>query len=236
MRDLVVVLVVAILASALIRTYVVRSFYIPSASMENTLHVNDRILVNELGPKLTSVHRGDVVVFKDPGGWLPPGGPARPGLLASVVDAAYSIVGLSAQDSSQYLVKRVIGVAGDHVKCCNALGQLSVNGTPLKEPYAVVPPGGANAATRSFDVVVPVGSLWVMGDNRYNSRDSSLNQELPGKGFVPVTDVVGTAMAVIWPTSRWAWVDSYPATFAGLTNSALPQDPQLPRNRDRGRA
>ncbi len=218
-RDLVVILVVAILASALIKTFVVRSFYIPSASMENTLHVNDRIIVNELGPKLTTVHRGDVVVFKDPGGWLPPVGPARSGLIQSVVDSAFSFVGLSAQDSSQYLVKRVIGVAGDRVSCCNALGQLMVNGTPLKEPYVVVPPGGANAATRSFDVVVPVGSIWVMGDNRYNSRDSSLNQELPGKGFVPVTAVVGTAMAVIWPASRWAWVDSHPATFAGLANA-----------------
>lgn len=185
--------------------------------MENTLHVGDRIIVNELVPKLTAVHRGDIVVFRDPGGWLPETVHTESNPVASVMDAALSFVGISTQDSSQYLVKRVIGVPGDHVTCCNALGQLTVNGSPLSEPYAVVPSGGAKAATRSFDVVVPSDSIWVMGDNRYNSRDSSLNQELPGKGFVPVKDVVGKAVAITWPIEHWALVDSYPATFDGTS-------------------
>lgn len=198
------------------KTFVVRSFYIPSASMENTLHVGDRIIVNELVPKLTAVQRGDVVVFRDPGGWLPETVHTESNPVASVKDAALSFVGISTQDSSQYLVKRVIGVPGDHVTCCNALGQLTVNGSPLSEPYAVVPSGGTKAATRSFDVVVPADSIWVMGDNRYNSRDSSLNQELPGKGFVPVKDVVGKAVAITWPIGHWALVDTYAATFVGI--------------------
>lgn len=217
-RDLVVILVVAVLASFLIKTWVVRPFYIPSASMANTLHVNDRIIVNELVPKLTALHRGDVVVFKDPGGWLPPDDRAGPDPVSSIVDAALSFVGLSASDSSQYLVKRVIAVAGDRVSCCNALGQLTVNGTPLKELYAVVSPGSVNAATLSFDVEVPPNSIWVMGDNRYNSRDSSLNQGLPGRGFVPIEDVVGTAMAITWPVARWTWLDNYPETFRGIVD------------------
>ena len=215
-RDVALIFVVAVLASFLMKTFVVRSFYIPSASMENTLHVGDRIIVNELVPKLTAVQRGDVVVFRDPGGWLPETVHTESNPVASVMDAALSFVGISTQDSSQYLVKRVIGVPGDHVTCCNALGQLTVNGSPLSEPYAVVPSGGAKAATRSFDVVVPADSIWVMGDNRYNSRDSSLNQELPGKGFVPVKDVVGKAVAITWPIGHWALVDSYPATFVGI--------------------
>jgi signal peptidase I len=215
-RDLVVIFVVVLLASVLLKTFVVRSFYIPSQSMENTLHVDDRIIVNELAPKLTGVHRGDVVVFKDPGGWLPPPVHTAPDPIASVLDAALTFVGLSAQDSGQHLVKRVIALPGDHVSCCNALGQLTVNKSPLAEPYAVVPPGNVNAATRSFDVVVPADSLWVMGDNRYDSRDSSLNQDLPGKGFVPMADVVGVAVAITWPSRHWAWIDSHPETFAGV--------------------
>src|SRR5207244_2191444 len=120
------------------------------------------------------------------------------------VGAVLSFVGLSAQDSSEYLVKRVIALPGDRVSCCNALGRLTVNGSPLAEPYAIVPPGNVKAATRSFDEVVPADSLWVMGDNRYNSRDSSLNQDLPGRGFVPMDDVVGVAAAITWPVAHWA--------------------------------
>jgi signal peptidase I len=218
-RELIVIFAVAVAASILIKTYVVRSFYIPSASMEDTLHVNDRIIVNELGPRFTGLHRGEVVVFKDPGGWLP-SPPAKSHTVGSALATALSSVGFSAEDSSEYLVKRVIAVAGDRVSCCNALGQLTVNGSPLREPYAVIPPGAVNAATRSFDAVVPRGSIWVMGDNRYDSRDSSLNQGLPGKGFVPVGDVVGTAMAITWPIGRWSWIDSHAATFDGVVDGA----------------
>lgn len=215
-RDIVIIFLVAVLVSFLIKTFLVRSFYIPSRSMENTLQVNDRIIVNELEPNLMPVHHGDVVVFTDPGGWLrdlPPTENQNP--VAAGIDWALSIVGLTAPDSNNHLVKRVIGLPGDHVSCCNVLGQLTVNGSPLREPYIVVPPG-RDDATLKFDVTVPNGDLWVMGDNRYNSQDSSRNQNLPGKGFVPIKDVVGRAILISWPLNRWTWLDDYPNVFAGV--------------------
>ncbi|MFF1877369.1 signal peptidase I [Leifsonia sp. NPDC058230] len=215
-RDILIIFVVAVLVSFLIKTFVVRSFYIPSASMENTLQINDRIVVNELEPGLVPISHGDVVVFRDPGGWLPPEPPSTRNPIAAAIDSALTFIGLSAADSNDHLIKRVIGLPGDHVTCCNALGQISVNGTPLKEPYILVPPGQTKAATVDFDVTVPAGELWVMGDNRYNSQDSSRNQNLPGKGFVPIDHVVGRAFVISWPIPRWAWLDNYPEVFQGV--------------------
>jgi signal peptidase I len=218
-RDILIIFVVAVLVSFLIKTFVVRSFYIPSASMENTLQINDRIIVNELEPSLVPVSHGDVVVFRDPGGWLPPEPPSTRNPIAAAVDSALTFVGLSAADSNDHLIKRVIGLPGDRVTCCNALGQISVNGTPLKEPYILIPPGQTKAATLDFDVTVPQGELWVMGDNRYNSQDSSRNQNLPGKGFVPIDHVVGRAFVISWPLNRWTWLDDYPDVFRGVEDS-----------------
>ncbi|HEY5222248.1 MAG TPA: signal peptidase I [Microbacteriaceae bacterium] len=218
-RDILIIFVVAVLVSFLIKTFLVRSFYIPSGSMESTLLINDRIIVNELEPNLMPIHHGDVVVFTDPGGWLPPAAPVKQNAIAAGIDWALSIVGLSAPDSDDHLIKRVIGMPGDHVSCCNALGQLSVNGVPLKEPYIIVPPGQVNAASVSFDVTVPKGDLWVMGDNRWDSQDSSRNQSLPGKGFVPIKDVVGRAMLISWPINRWAYLDNYPGVFRGIESN-----------------
>jgi signal peptidase I len=220
-RDLVIIVVVAILASFLIKTFLIQSYFIPSASMENTLRINDRIIVDELVPHVIPLQRGDVVVFKDPGGWLPetvPPAPQSP--LTSAVDGFLSFVGFASPGDDDHLVKRVIGLPGDHVVCCNALGQIEVNGSPLKEPYIVVPPGRTAAATLSFNVTVPAGELWVMGDNRYNSQDSSRNQDLPGKGFVPISDVVGRAILISWPVSHWTWLSNYPQTFAGAAAQA----------------
>ena len=218
-RDIVLILVAAIIISVGIKTFLIRSFYIPSASMENTLQINDRIIVNELEPGLVPVSHGDVVVFRDPGGWLPPEPPSNQNPIAAAIDSALTFVGLSAADSNDHLIKRVIGLPGDHVTCCNALGQVSVNGTPLKEPYILVPPGQTKAATLDFDVTVPQGELWVMGDNRYNSQDSSRNQNLPGKGFVPIDHVVGRAFVISWPLDRWTWLDNYPEVFRGVEDS-----------------
>jgi signal peptidase I len=217
LRDILIIFVVAVLASFLIKTFLVRSFYIPSASMQNTLQINDRIIVDELVPNVIPIQHGDVVVFTDPGGWLPPTFPETdPNPVAAAADWALSVVGLSAPDSDNHLIKRVIGLPGDHVACCNALGQLTVNGVPLKEPYTVIPPGESNAATLSFNVTVPKGDLWVMGDNRYDSQDSSRNQNLPGKGFVPIKDVVGRAMLISWPIGHWSWLSNYPSVFDGV--------------------
>ena len=210
LRDLLIIFVVAILVSFLIKTFLVRSFYIPSGSMENTLRVNDLILVNELEPSLVPISRGDVVVFTDPGGWLPPNTEKS---TASPIEWALSVVGLAAPDSDDHLVKRVIGLPGDHVSCCNALGQLSVNGSPLDEPYITIAPDETDAAAVHFDVTVPSGDLWLMGDNRWHSQDSSRNQGLPDHGFVPEKDVVGRAFVVSWPIAHWSWLGDYPDVF-----------------------
>lgn len=215
-RDLLIILVVAVLISFLVKTFLIRSFFIPSESMRETLQVQDRIIVNELVPDVVPIQRGDVVVFKDPGGWLLPQPPVQQNPISAAVDWALSIVGLSAPDSNDHLIKRVIGLPGDHVSCCNAVGQLSVNGVPLNEPYITLPPGETRVSKDDFDQVVPAGSLWVMGDNRYNSKDSRYNGDTPGKGFVPIDNVVGRAFVVSWPVSHWQWLDDYPAVFAGI--------------------
>jgi signal peptidase I len=216
LRDVLIILLAAILISFLIKTFLIRSFYIPSPSMEDTLDVNDRIIVNELQPKMFPLQRGDVVVFQDPGGWLPPSPPADTNPVAGFFDWLLSIVGLTAPDSNDHLIKRVIGLPGDHVTCCNAFGQMSVNGVPLDEPYVKLPTGITAVSKDPFDVVVPKNSLWVMGDNRYDSADSRYNRDKPGNGFVPMDDVVGRAVLITWPIDRWTTLSDYPLTFADV--------------------
>jgi signal peptidase I len=215
-RDLVVIVAIAVIASFLIKTFLVRSFFIPSASMQNTLQIHDRILVNELVPGLVPLQRGDVVVFKDPGGWLEPSAPVAQPPAVAAVEWVLSLVGLSTADSNDHLIKRVIGLPGDHVTCCNALGQMSVNGTPLDEPYAVLSPGSTDVSSIPINVTVPKDRLWVMGDNRYNSKDSRFNRGTPTKGFVPIEDVVGRAFVVSWPVSHWQYLTNHPETFGGV--------------------
>lgn len=223
------IVVVAVLASFLIKTFLIRSFYIPSASMETTLlgepgH-HDRILVDELVPHLIGLQRGDVIVFTDPGGWLtgdqpavaPPSNP-----IAAAGDWVLSLVGLSPQDANDHLVKRVIGLPGDHVTCCNALGQVSVNGVPLNEPYAHIPAGYTAASRIPFDITVRAGDVWVMGDNRWNSEDSVAHQTTRTGGGVPVKDIVGRAFVISWPINRWRFLSNYPDTFDGVPAARHP--------------
>ncbi|MFD1722937.1 signal peptidase I [Amnibacterium endophyticum] len=219
MRDLVVIVVIALLASFLIKTFLIRSFYIPSASMENTLlgepgH-HDRILVDELVPRLIPLQRGDVVVFTDPDHWLgdepQPASPTGP--VATAADWVAGLVGMSNHDSAGHLVKRVIGLPGDRISCCNGLGQMSINGIPISEPYVRIPPGYTAVSRDPFHTVVPAGDLWVMGDNRYNSSDSRFN------GPVPIEDVVGRASVISWPITRWNWLSSYPATYNAVNQT-----------------
>jgi len=212
LRDLVVILLVAFLVSFLLKTFLVRSFYIPSVSMEQTLKVNDRILVNQLVPGVVPVHRGDVVVFKDPGGWLLPRSVDPPQGFERVLQS----VGLAADTSHEYVVKRVIGIGGDRVACCDADGRVTVNGIPLDEPYIVIPPGEERASAKDFDVTVPQDSVWVMGDNRYQSKDSRYNQEQPGRGFVPESEIVGRAFLLNWPLNRFTWLGTPEGTFTGV--------------------
>jgi signal peptidase I len=216
-RDIVLIFLAAIIISVGIKAFLIRSFYIPSGSMMNTLQVNDRIIVNELVPNVVPVQRGDIVVFKDPGGWLLENpSVAQPTGVVGAFDWVLSVVGLSAPDSNDHLVKRVIGLPGDKVTCCNAFGQMSVNGIPLVEPYLDLPPGVTKVADKDFSVTVPKDSYWVMGDNRYNSRDSRYNTTGPTRGFVPKSDIVGRAFVISWPVSHWTLLDDYPKVFGGV--------------------
>lgn len=211
LRDLAIIVVAALLVSFLVKTFLIRSFSIPSGSMRDTLQIEDHVIVNELA----TVHRGDVVVFHDPGGWLDATRTVegRTAQQRSFLADALGVVGLG-PGRDDHLVKRVIGLPGDHVRCCNALGQMEVNGVPLTEPYIRVP-AGRPASGEPFDVTVPAGELWVMGDNRYESADSRAHQGLPSKGFVPEREVVGRAIVVSWPLQRWSWVDDHHDVFAG---------------------
>ena len=130
------------------------------------------------------------------------------------------MLGLAADTSADYVVKRVIGIGGDRVACCDANGRVTVNGVPLDEPYAVVPEGKNRVSEIDFDVVVPEGSVWVMGDNRYSSMDSRYHQDEPGRGFVSEDEIVGRAFVLNWPFSRFTWLDNYPNTFTGVAEAA----------------
>ncbi|WP_345802794.1 signal peptidase I [Microbacterium sp. AZCO] len=220
LRDVLIIVLIAVLVSFLVKTFLVRSFYIPSGSMEDTLLVNDRILVDEITPRFTGYDRGDIVVFRDPGGWLPPTTEAPREPLVEAVDWFLSLVGLSAPDSDDHLVKRIIGLPGDHVVCCNAIGQITVNDVPIDETgYLKLPSGESAASGDPFDITVPADRLWVLGDNRYRSKDSRYNQDQPGKGFVPVENVVGRAFLITWPLDRFGMLDFHPEVFAGVPDA-----------------
>ncbi|KWW99668.1 Signal peptidase I [Carbonactinospora thermoautotrophica] len=190
---------IALLLALLVKTFLVQAFYIPSGSMENTLQVGDRVLVNKLANWLgDDVDRGEIVVFDDPGGWLQtePEPPANP--LVRGVQSVFVFFGLL-PSSQKDLIKRVIAVGGDRVACCDSQGRVTVNGVPLDEPY-VFP--GNPSSTVTFDVTVPEGRLWVMGDHREVSGDSSKHLGEPGGGTIPEDKVVGRAFAIIWPLDR----------------------------------
>lgn len=218
LRDVLIIILIAALVSFVVKTFIVRSFYIPSGSMERTLLVNDRILVDELTPRWTGYDHGDVVVFQDPGGWLPPAPqtPARP-MLIEAVDWVLTFVGISTSDAQDHLVKRIIGMPGDHVVCCNALSQITLNGSPIDElSYLNLPEGDTAASNTDFDVTVPENSIWVMGDNRDRSQDSRAHQELPGGGFVPLENVVGRAFLTTWPLDRLGLIDTHDEVYRAV--------------------
>ena len=219
LRDLVLIFLAAVIISVGIKTFLVRTFYIPSSSMENTLQINDRIIVNQLVPNVVALERGDVVVFRDPGGWLAPAVEPERAPIIEALDWVLSVIGLSAPDSNDHLIKRVIGLPGDEVACCNTFGQVSVNGVPLDEPYLKLPDSVTKASKDDFAVTVPEGSLWVLGDNRYNSCDSRCNATGPSLGFVPLENVVGRAIMISWPTQRWTWLDNHPEVFRGIDDA-----------------
>lgn len=216
LRDLAVILLIAFVISFVVKTFLVRSFYIPSGSMKDTLQIDDRILVNQLSPGVMPVERGDIVVFKDPGGWLTARATPPPTWLRWTMQE----LGLAAAASDEYVIKRVIGLPGDRVECCNPQGQLLVNGVPIEEPYVLLPSPGDPVSGDPFEVEVPADSYWVMGDNRYASKDSRYNRDTPGKGFVATEEIVGKAFVINWPFSRFGWLGNYPESFAGVPDEA----------------
>jgi signal peptidase I len=207
-RDLLVIVVAALALTILLKTFVVQVFSIPSGSMENTLLPGDRILVSKVVYKFRPIARGDVVVFSGAGSWDPPTPPPS-NWLTGLWDDATNLVGIAGPDTDY--VKRVIGIPGDHVVCCNAQGQVTVNGVPLSESSYVFP--GDDPSDLRFNITVPPGRLWVMGDNRGDSDDSRYRSTSPGGGTIPESAVVGRAFLIIWPLSRISDVP-IPSTFA----------------------
>lgn len=213
--DLAIILGAALIMSLLVKSFLIRSFFIPSGSMLNTLQVDDRIIVSQLTPRFYPIQRGDIVVFKDPGGWLGPEVVQPSDPFRDTTDWFLSTFGISAPDSKQHLVKRVIGIAGDRVVCCDKDGLITINGAPITEPYIA---DGQEPSSVKFDVTVPKNSLWVMGDNRGNSEDSRFHSDLPSKGFVAMEWVVGRALVISWPYEHWAYLSNYKYVFEDVPN------------------
>ncbi len=203
LRELPILVVVALVVSLFITTFVVQFFYIPSGSMENTLQIKDRVAVNKVPFISRSINRGDVVVFRDPDNWLPEIVDYDTNKYVSKAKSALVAVGVLPNPTKQYLVKRVIGVEGDHIVCCTKAGNLTINDVEVTEPYIYA---GNKPSEMKFDVTVPKGKLWVMGDHRGASADSRYHQEDINKGFVPISRVTGRVVAVIWPFKNITYV------------------------------
>jgi signal peptidase I len=194
-RELPILVVVAFVVALLVRVFVLQTFYIPSESMEHTLNINDRVLVNKVVYDFRAPHRGEIVVFKSPDAWR--SDPAE-------ID----------------FIKRVIATGGDHVICCDDQHRLVVNGHALNEPYLFHDADGSAdmPSDEPFDVTVPKSRLWVMGDHRSHSGDSReqfLRTRDPRAATIPENAVVGRAFVVFWPVSRWKWL-TVPSTFDGV--------------------
>ena len=208
-QEVVLLLGIALLLAVAVKALFLQAFYIPSGSMEDTLVFDDRILVQKVSYWADGTpRRGDVVVFADPGGWLGVQGAAGP---ASPAAKVLEVFGL--YPTGGHLVKRVIGVGGDTVACCDERGRLSVNGVPLEEESYLRT--GEAPSQVEFETEVEADHLWVMGDNRSNSADSRVHLGDPGGGQVPVEDVVGKVFSVVWPLGHATLLDR-PQTFESL--------------------
>ena len=208
-RDLLTIVVAAAVLTLVVKGFVVQVYRIPSASMENTLLIGDRVLVNKLIYHFRGIARGDIVVFSGQDSWGPPPTPPSSDPVLRVFDDVLSDIGL--HSSQTYYIKRVIGLPGDTVACCID-GKVTVNGVPLNEGSYVYP-GNAPSAF-SFSAIVPAGYVWVMGDHRGDSEDSRYHtDDALGGGAVPENEVVGRAFLVIWPPSQFRDLP-IPSTFS----------------------
>lgn len=208
--EMVLIVAIALLISVLVKTFLVQAFWIPSPSMTHTLEVGDKIIVNKLADSPEEIHRGDVVVFVDPGGWLRERPESEPSAPMKLLKGLGETVGVIPKNSGHHLVKRVIGVGGDHVSCCGEDGRLQINGQPISEPYIREegPPSSVD-----FEVTVPKDHVWVMGDNRSNSEDSRAHIGEPGGGFVPVKNIEGRVTLIMLPLDRFGPLEAADATF-----------------------
>lgn len=213
--EAVVLLVIAAAIAVGVHSFLFQAFFIPSGSMENTLLKGDRVIVNRLSYKVGHVQRGQVVVFSGVDSWTPEGSSTQP---HNPVLREFSKVGSYlgfAPSGEQDFIKRVIGIPGDHVVCCNSQGQITVNGKALQEHYLY--PGSDNR-TLPFDIVVPPGRLWVEGDHRNDSADSRSHTGLPGGGTIPINKVIGRAFVIVWPFSRLHRLE-IPASYGSLSST-----------------
>ncbi|MCQ4210546.1 signal peptidase I [Streptomyces longispororuber] len=210
---------VALLIALVLKTFLVQAFVIPSGSMEQTIKIGDRVVVDKLTPWFgAQVHRGDVVVFKDPGNWLAQeaGDKKDPPVGVKQIKEGLTWIGLLPSDNDRDLIKRVVGVGGDTVKCCDKQGRVTVNGTPLDEK-AYIHPGNAPSKF-DFSVKVPEGRLFVMGDHRANSADSRYHLTDDFKGTVAEESVVGRARGIVWPIGHWTTLGE-PETFSAVADA-----------------
>jgi signal peptidase I len=184
--ELPILVLVAVLVAVVVRTFLIQTFYIPSESMENTLLIDDRVLVNKVVYDMREPKRGEVVVFKPPANW-------------------------HAGEGKDDYIKRVVGIGGDHIVCCDAQGRITVNGKALNEDYLFP---RDKPSEREFDVTVPKGRLFVMGDHRSASADSREHEKF-NEGTIGLDAVVGRAFVIFWPLNR-ATSLSPPETYAGV--------------------
>src|SRR6478736_1180742 len=230
-KELVIVVVLAMALSFVVKTWLFQAFYIPSGSMENTLVKDDRVIVSKLTPGPFDLKRGDVVVFEDPGTpspWLSGVENAHSNVGGPVHDALV-FVGLLPEDAENHLIKRVIGLPGDHVQADGGTGKIKVNGVEITEPY--VKPGDFPSEGKKFDITVPAGRIWVMGDHRSDSSDSRWHDEggTGANGSVPMDKVVGRALFVVWPIDHVTWLGVPERTFSQVPTATTPSTKPAPK-------
>ncbi len=203
-REFPMLVALAIIVSLFIKSFLVQFFFIPSGSMENTLQINDRVAVNRIPFLHDNIERGDVIVFRDPAGWLADPDESSGNRVIGAIKDGLVLVGIVPNPAKQYLVKRVIGVAGDQVIAKDKV--LTINGEKTQEPYIFA---GNTPSDTDFNVTVPAGKVWVMGDHRGASGDSRVHQDDINNGMVPVDKITGQAFAVIWPLNRLGVISSH---------------------------
>lgn len=237
LREIVIVVVLAMVLSFVVKTWLFQAFYIPSGSMEDTLVPDDRVIVSKLTPGPFDLRRGDVVVFEDPGKphpWLQGTQYDQPSTFGGPFHDLLVFVGLLPEDSENHLIKRVIGLPGDHVQA-DGKGKIKVNGVEITEPY--IKPGD-HPSDEPFNIVVPPDSVWVMGDHRADSSDSRFHDDGTGgkDGSVPISKIVGRALFIVWPIDHVTWLGVPSRTFEKVPAPSAVSPTDLPRTPATGRA